>query len=144
MQSLLSWYFSDISTVSFLNVEAEITLTLHSSGVCEIQLSDELTLDLTQGIVEQVQTYNREHAPCSGLLLDVSRVAPLSMVRLSGLIDVLTQLRVPIAVVFLWNQQRELAQLLHHTLTYPEHVRYFTQQEDAWLYLEPSGGGEIV
>jgi hypothetical protein len=103
---------------------------------CTIRIVGELVPELPHVITQQVQAQVTESGPLAGLLLDMCQSVSFSMVRLAGLIDLLCRLEIPLAVVFASRQQRELADLLHHTLAHRECVDYFTDMPDAWAFLK--------
>jgi hypothetical protein len=117
-------------------VDETYTFGVRSDGFCIIQVEGELTSHLTEEIAGQMHRYVEQNGRPSGSLLDMRRCAPLSMIRLSGLLDAVSGTSAPLAVVFLWRQQQELATLLHHTLQHHERVGYFVDLADAWTFLE--------
>ncbi|MBN1201965.1 MAG: hypothetical protein JXJ20_08935 [Anaerolineae bacterium] len=111
------------------------TFNTREDGFCEICLKDELQPGITPALAQQLQKHIEAHGIPPGLLLDARRSAPLSMVRLSNLVDTLSQPNMRLVVVFVDKQQQELANLLHHTLVHRELIAYFTNVDKAWAFL---------
>jgi hypothetical protein len=111
------------------------TFHVHEDGVCEITVEGEFHQATVSAIAQRAQQFTQTGGTLSGFLLDLRNCLTLSLVRLSGLLDILSRMQVPVAVVFLEEQQLELASLLHHTLVYRDYVAYFTTMEGAWLFL---------
>jgi len=111
---------------------AEFEIFLHDDGICEVRVDGEFVLDLSQAVLRSIQAQARKSPAPSGILLDMRRSAPLSIVRLSGLLDQLSRLELPLAIVFLWKQQQDLATLLHHTLAHSDYVAYFVDIDEAF------------
>lgn len=110
------------------------TFHIHDDGYCEITVTGEFLQATSLAIAKQAQ-YHARITALPGILLNLSQSEPVSMVRLSGLLDMLSRLQIPLAVVFLEEQQLELACVLHHTLVFREYVAYFTTIEGAWVFL---------
>lgn len=104
-------------------------------GICTIRPADKIAADVTSSIARRVMSHINDHGLPKGLLLDVSHTAQLSIVRLSSLVDTLSGMGVPLAVLFRGHEQRILADLLHNTLVQKEHVAYFVTLADAYAYL---------
>jgi hypothetical protein len=114
----------------------EFTFDVRPDRFWHLQIEGELTPALTDMLLATAQQKVNEQGPARGLLLDVRRCAPLSMVRVSALVEGFSYAALPLAVVFLWEQQQELASLLHHTLPNRENIAYFTALDRAWAFLE--------
>lgn len=105
------------------------------NGVCTIQPAGKISADLAATVARRVMIHISQHGLPVGLLLDVSHVAQLSVVRLSSLIDMLSETGVPLAVLFGEREERLLADLLYNTLVQKDHVAYFTDPAEAQAYL---------
>ncbi len=73
--------------------------------------------------------------PLQGLLVDVRCSPGLSVVRLSGFLDRLGALDVPVAVLFESELRYQLARVLYGTLANKRRVAYFTALRDAYRHL---------
>ncbi len=104
-------------------------------GICTIRPADKIAADVTSSIARRVMSHINDHGLPKGLLLDVSHTAQLSIVRLSSLVDTLSGMGVPLAVLFSGHEQRMLADLLHNTLAQKDYVAYFVNLTDAYAYL---------
>jgi len=100
-------------------------------GVFDIQPRGQFVPELSQAIVQQVKNTIDEGASLVGILLDMRHSDNLSIVRLSHLIDLLTEYPIPVAVLFGTDAQRQLAVLLHNTLNNHQQVAYFTDRSRA-------------
>ncbi len=105
------------------------------NGLCTIRTEGEFSPELVYEVSQCIQFHIQETGLPPGILLDVRRSAPLSLVRVSTLLDKLSRFTVPLAVVFLWPQQLELAGLLHPTLPHRDKVAYFTDIGEAAHFL---------
>jgi hypothetical protein len=105
------------------------------NGICTIRPADNITAEVASAIARRVISHIDDHGLPIGLLLDVSQTAHLSIVRLSSLVDTLSGMGVPLAVLFHGHEQRILADLLHNTLAQKEYVAYFVTPADAYAYL---------
>jgi hypothetical protein len=105
------------------------------NGICTIWPVGIISSDVASSIARRVVTYISEHGLPTGLLLDVRSNQQLSIVRLSSLVDTLSGMGVPLAVLFGGQEQLLLADLLHNTLTQKDYVAYFTDRDEAYAYL---------
>jgi hypothetical protein len=105
------------------------------NGICTIKPTDNITAEVASAIARRVMIQINDHGLPVGLLLDVTQMAQLSIVRLSSLVDTLSGMGVPLAVLFSGHEQRILADLLHNTLAQKDYVAYFTTLSDAYAYL---------
>jgi hypothetical protein len=131
---------------SYINPDVYVSMTdsgqtngfsfdVSDNGVCTIKPTDNITPEMASAITRRVATYIADHGLPTGLLLDVSQVAQLSIVRLSSLVDTLSGMGVPLAVLFSGPEPRTLADLLHNTLSQKEYVAYFVTLAEAHAYL---------
>jgi hypothetical protein len=111
--------------------KGSFTCQVREDRILEIVIYGELLPSFARELVCQI----RQAGPVAGLLLDVRNSIPLSMIRLSGCVDALSRLSLPMAVVFLWTQQKDLAILLHPALLYRQRISYFTTVSGALAYL---------
>jgi hypothetical protein len=105
------------------------------NGICTIRLMEKITADLASAVAERVVTHISAHGLPTGILLDVRPIVELSIVRLSSLVDTLSGMGAPLAVVFSGRDQQMLADLLHNTLAQKDFVAYFTDPEAALAFL---------
>lgn len=105
------------------------------TGVCTIEALGKMSASVAAAITQNAMTHVVQHGLPVGLLIDVRHNDLLSIVRLSNLLDTLTGLGVPVAVVFRNGDQKNLASLLHNTLTQKDRVAYFTELDRATAYL---------
>lgn len=108
---------------------------LHENGLLEVVVDGELSPQLIQRLLQHVWQTVQDVGPLTGLLLDLRRSAAVSIVRVSGLADTLSQMVTPMAVVFIRTQQHRLASLIRPTLSRREEIAFFTNPLDAWHYL---------
>jgi len=108
---------------------------LHDNRLLEVVVSGELTPLLAQQIIRYVESTLADVGPLAGLMLDLRQSTAVSIVRTTGLVETLSGLVTPMAVVFIWRQQHEMARLIHHTLPRRDDIAYFTHHTDAWTYL---------
>lgn len=118
---------------SLSNDEYIATVYVWKGDVCTIHATRDPGLAST--LLGWLGTYTRERGTPTGLLLELSSQAPISVVRLSQLMDQLGRLGCPMAVVLPENKQ-QLARLLHHTLIYSQHIAYVDTMADAWEFVE--------
>ena len=112
------------------------TFTIDETGICTIEAYDKISVPVMSSIAESVMTYIVQHGLPVGLLIDVRHNNLLSIVRLSNLLDSLTGLGVPVAVVFRTLDQKNVASLLHNTLAQKDRVAYFTDLARAAKHLQ--------
>jgi hypothetical protein len=143
----------DRLTQSYLNQDVYVSMTdsrqtngfsfdVADDRICTIQPADNITAEMTTAVARRVTTYIADHGLPAGLLLDVSQTVQLSIVRLSSLVDTLSGMGVPLAVLFSGTEQRTLADLLHNTLSQKEYVAYFVTLAEAHAYLLASASHE--
>ncbi|MCC6798514.1 MAG: hypothetical protein IT325_00235 [Anaerolineae bacterium] len=108
---------------------------MHENGLLELVVDGEFTPQLIQQLFQFVERMARESGPLAGLMLDLRCSTSVSMVRASNLVETLSRTVTPMAVVFIWNQQRQIASLICHTLPRRDAIAYFTNPTDAWNYL---------
>jgi hypothetical protein len=122
----------DPSAYSDPTVETRIS----STGVFEILARGSFLPELSQIIFRRIKDHVGKHGAPAGILLDIRYSADLSVVRLSHLIDLLTEFKRPVAVLFGSEGQQQLAVLLHNTLSRREQVAYFIQEDEARAFFE--------
>jgi hypothetical protein len=105
------------------------------NGICTIRLDGRISAEFVSAVAQSVMMYIGEHDLPAGLLLDARHNENLSVVRLSSLVDTLSGMGIPLAVVFGGYAQQSLAALLHNTLAQKDYVAYFTDPEAARAYL---------
>ena len=108
---------------------------LHENKLLELVVTGEFTPLLLQQIVRYVEHTVEDVGPLAGLMLDLRQSDSISVVRVTGLDESLSTIVTPMAVVFIWRQQHEIARLIHHTLPRRDDIAYFTHHTDAWTYL---------
>lgn len=111
------------------------TFDVCDRGLCTIQPKGRLLPAVSESVKQRVLAHIAQHGTPPGLLLDVRHNPRISIVRLSALIDELSQLNIPLAVLFGSETQRQLASLLHNTLANKAHVAYFTDWAEARAFL---------
>jgi hypothetical protein len=115
-----------------------VTYQVLDGGIFEIRYIGQCVPERALAVSEHVKKHIHEQGHPVGLLLDVSADLAISIVRLSSLVEMLSRLQVPLAVVFGRQQQQELANLLHHTLINREQIAYFTDFDAACGFLSAS------
>jgi hypothetical protein len=118
------------------------SLTIWPDDICHLRPHLPLSGALVETIAAAVEQLVQRNPTVRGLLLDMRESTPLSIVRLSELIDRLGALNRPVAVLFSEPRYRETATLLHHTLVRQPRVAYFTDQEAARAYLHAPTNGD--
>lgn len=108
---------------------------LHQNGLLELVVDGEFSPQLIQQLLHFVEQMACEGGPLTGLMLDLRYSTSVSIVRASNLVEALSQIVTPMAVVFIWNRQHKIASLIHHTLARRDAIAYFTNPTDAWNYL---------
>ncbi|HMM28847.1 MAG: hypothetical protein AAGU78_14850 [Chloroflexota bacterium] len=108
---------------------------IHQNGLLELVVDGEFSPQLTQQLLHFVEQMAHESGPLTGLMLDLRCSTSVSIVRASNLVEALSRIVTPMAVVFIWNQQHQIASLIHHTLARRDAIAYFTNPTDAWNYL---------
>ena len=117
------------------------SLTLGPDAICHIQLHLPLSGALVETIATEVERLLERSADIRGLLLDMRESTPLSIVRLSELIDRLGTFHLPVAVLFSDVHYQETATLLHPTLLRQPRVAYYVDPDEARAYLlKPPNG----
>ncbi|GAB4427038.1 MAG: hypothetical protein Kow00106_23040 [Anaerolineae bacterium] len=117
------------------------SLTIWPDDICHLRPHLPLSGALVATIAAAVEQLVQSHPAVRGLLLDMRESTPLSIVRLSELIDQLGALNRPVAVLFSEPRYQETATLLHHTLVRRPRAAYFTDQEAARAYLHAPTNG---
>jgi hypothetical protein len=121
------------------------TLTVWPDGICQLQPHLPLSGALVETIATDVEQLLGRSADIRGLLLDMRESTPLSIVRLSELIDRLGAFNLPVAVLFSDVRYQETATLLHPTLVRQPRVAYFVDPDEARAYLlNPPNGNNIT
>lgn len=118
------------------------SLTVWPDDICHLRPHLPLSGALVETIAAAVEQLVQRNPTVCGLLLDMRDSTPLSIVRLSELIDRLGALNLPVAVLFSERRYQETATLLHHTLVRRPRVAYFTDQEAARAYLHAPTNGD--
>ncbi|GEM_PF-2549266 len=111
------------------------SLTVWPDGICQLQPHLPLSGALVEAIATDVAQLVQRSAAIRGLLLDMRHSTPLSIVRLSELIDRLGTFNLPVAVLFSDARYQETATLLHPTLVRQPRVAYFVDLDEAHAYL---------
>lgn len=111
------------------------SLTLWPDGICQLQPHLPLSGALVETIIAEVSQLVEREAGVRGFLLDMRGSTPLSIVRLSELIERLGTLDLPTAVLFSEARHYQTAILLHNTLVRQRRVAYFTDLEQARAFL---------
>jgi len=104
-------------------------------GIYHLVPTTRLSHELTSAILTRITLTAESGALPSGVLLDVRRSPLLSLVRLGALIEELSTLRAPLAVILADETQQRLATLLHNTVRHRERIAYFITPDDAALFL---------
>lgn len=115
---------------------------LHENKLLEVVVRGEFTPLLLQQIGRYVERTIQDVGPLAGLMLDLRQSTAVSLVRATALVETLSGFVTPMAVVFIWHQQHQIAQLMHHTLPRRDEIGYFTNHTDAWSYLLRRTGNE--
>ena len=108
---------------------------LHDNKLLEVVVRGEFTPLSIQQVVHYVERAAEDAGPLAWLMLDLRQTTDVSIVRATALVETLSDIVTPMAVVFVWQQQHQIAQLIHHTLPRRDEIRYFTSHTDAWTYL---------
>lgn len=108
---------------------------VNQDGVFHIQSQGQFGPELSSDIIRQIRDSIDEAGTPVGILLDMRQSDNLSIVRLSHLIDLLTECRIPVAVLLGTDTHLQLAVLLHNTLNNHAQVAYFTERVQARAYL---------
>ena len=136
----------DRAILDYLNADSYTLMTdltqptgfsfeMADNGICTIHPAGKISADLVSAVARQVVLHISEHGLPGGLLLDVRGSEQLSIVRLSSLVDTLSGMGVPLAVLFSERSQQMLADLLHNTLAQKDYIAYFTDPAEAHTYL---------
>lgn len=107
---------------------AVLTLEVGADGVCLITIEGPLPHD-SAFMLHRALHVNVTPQDITGLVVDVRYSPALSIVRLGNLVEMLREFRVPLAVLLSNEGQRQVASLLHNTLT--ADAAYFTDLEAA-------------
>jgi len=126
---------------SSLTPYERFSLTIWPDDICHLRPYLPLSAALVETIAAAVEELVQHNPAVCGLLLDMRESTPLSIVRLSELLDRLGTLNLPIAVLFSEPRYQETATLLHHTLVRQPRVAYFTDLETARAYLHTPANG---
>ncbi|NLF74056.1 MAG: hypothetical protein GX573_00040 [Chloroflexi bacterium] len=117
-------------------IEPTFKTRVSDDGILEIRSQGSFVPELAQAIIRQVEDYIDICGVPAGILLDMRHSANLSIVRLSHLIDRLTDYEATlVAVLFDTDTQLQLAVLLHNTLNNHEQVAYFIEEDAARIFL---------
>lgn len=117
---------------------------LHENKLLEVVVRGDFTPLLLQQIVRYVERTIEDVGPLAGLMLDLRQSTAVSLVRAMALVETLSGFVTPMAVVFIWHQQHQIAQLMHHTLPRRDEIGYFTNHTDAWTYLLRRTGNDTT
>lgn len=116
--------------------ESDFTIAF-DDALCTISVHGDFMPELIRAIAQQVHTERENGQDMTGILLDLQAVRLVSLIRLSGLLDLLSRYEIPIAVVLeLTAQQQRLVDLLHQTLPYRERIAYFETADAARAFLD--------
>ncbi|WP_119067973.1 hypothetical protein [Aggregatilinea lenta] len=117
--------------------DPDFTITFDDDALCTIAVRGDFMPDLIRTIAQQVHTEHDNGQAISGILLDLQAVQLISLIRLSGLLDLISRYEIPIGVVLeMTVQQQRLVELLHQTLPYRERVAYFDVMDDARAFVD--------
>ncbi|MCL4238508.1 MAG: hypothetical protein KJ047_09705 [Anaerolineae bacterium] len=107
------------------------TLEVWQDGICQVKPHITLTPALIEEIARAALRLIRDRHGVRGIVLDVREHSPLSIVRLSNLVDRLGEMGLPLVVLFSETRYQRVATLLHNTLAHKEHVAYATDPAQA-------------
>ncbi|MEB2288995.1 MAG: hypothetical protein OZ934_12875 [Anaerolineae bacterium] len=107
------------------------TLEVWQDGICQVKPHITLTPALIEEMARAALRLIRDRHGVRGIVLDVREHSPLSIVRLSNLVDRLGEMGLPLVVLFSETRYQRVATLLHNTLVHKEHVAYATDPAQA-------------
>ncbi len=102
------------------------TLEVWQDGICQVKPHVSLTPALIEEIARAALRLIQDRRGVRGIVLDVREHSPLSIVRLSNLVDRLGEMGLPLVVLFSETRYQRVATLLHNTLAHRERVAYAT------------------
>jgi hypothetical protein len=109
-------------------------------GICHLQITGPLAPGTTAAIARYVHARLLQDRPPAGIILDLRLLSLVSAVRLASLLDVLSNLGLPLAVLVGDERQRQIIVLLHNTLEHKEIVSYSTDLPTARGFILSSAG----
>ena len=116
-------------------------LEIWRDGTCQVKPHVTLTAALIEDMARTARTLIRTRHGVCGIILDVRGRCPLSIVRLSSLIDRLSEPDLPLVVLFSETRHQRVADLLHNTLANNKRVAYTTDPTQARAYIQAAING---
>ncbi|HML22665.1 MAG TPA: hypothetical protein PKD09_13515 [Aggregatilinea sp.] len=119
------------------DLEPDFSVSFDAEGLCVVLVRGDFMPDLIRAIAHHIHAEHESGQHMTGILLDLQAVQLVSLIRLSGLLDLLSRYELPIAVVLeMIPQQERLVDLLHQTLPYRDRIAYFDTPDEARPFLE--------
>jgi len=116
--------------------QERFTLEVWRDGICQLKPHSALTLLLVEDLVRATQKLIESNDRVCGIVLDMRGHYPLSIVRLSRLVDHLSKLGLPLVVLFKEARHQHIADLLHNTLAHKTRVAYTTDPVQARAHIK--------
>ncbi|MBP8973098.1 MAG: hypothetical protein KBH93_04415 [Anaerolineae bacterium] len=116
-------------------------LEVWQDGICQVKPHVTLTPALIEEIARAALRLIQDRHGVRGIVLDVREHSPLSIVRLSNLVDRLGEIGLPLVVLFSETRYQGLANLLHNTLAHKESVAYATDPSQARALIKAASNG---
>jgi len=116
-------------------------LEVWQDGICQVKPHVTLTPALIQEIAHATFRLIQDRHGVRGIVLDVREHSPLSIVRLSNLVDRLGEIGLPLVVLFSETRYQRVATLLHNTLAHKESVAYATDPSQARALIKAASNG---
>ena len=116
--------------------QERFTLEVWRDGICQVKPHGALTLLLIEDLVRATQKLIESDKSVCGVVLDMRGHYPLSIVRLSSLVDQLSKLGLPLVVLFREARHQHIADLLHNTLAHKSRVVYTTDPVQARAHIK--------
>ena len=117
------------------------TLEVWQDGICQVKPHMTLTPALIEEMARAAVRLIRNRRGVRGIVLDVREHSPLSIVRLSNLVDRLGEMKFPLVVLFSETRYQHIATLLHNTLAHKERVAYATDPAQARAIIMATNSG---
>ena len=116
--------------------DADFTVSFDDAALCTISVDGDFIPELIRTIAQHIYTERENGQAVAGILLVMQTVQVVSLIRLSGLLDLLSRYETPIAVVLeTTSQQKRLVDLLHQTMPFRDCIAYFDTTEAARAFL---------
>ncbi|MEW6580361.1 MAG: hypothetical protein AB1435_14370 [Chloroflexota bacterium] len=106
-------------------------LEVWQDGICQVKPHLTVTPALIEEMARATLRLTQDRRGVRGVVLDVREHSPLSIVRLSNLVDRLGEVELPLVVLFSETRYQRIATLLHNTLAHKERVAYATDPAQA-------------